>query len=470
MGRKLTPGAQRWRYALVDLLMSELGFFCFNIFRYIWIVRFFSQYTSIDTFIWSEKIILEQIFVPLLMMPIYWLSGFYNEPFNKSRLGELGATFWSALANTTWIYFLILLNDSGAKMRDYATILLLLGSLFLFTYAGRYALTWITMVVMRRKGNGIRTLILGTSEKARSLARQMLASKARIPTEICGFVEIGDDWKSNPQAGRMRIAEICRRETVDQIVLVPRTSDDEKIMDVLDALLALEIPIKIAPDDLSYITSNIRLSDILGTPLVDLTAPRLSEFQKNLKRSMDVLASIIVLVVFSPLYAGIALAVACGSKGPVIYTQERLGIHRRKFRIYKFRSMRVDAESEGPRLSHDGDSRVTKVGEVLRKYRLDELPQFWNVLRGDMSLVGPRPEREFFVRQIVKDAPYYTLIYQVRPGITSWGMVKYGYASNVEEMVERSRYDLIYINNMSVSTDLKILIYTVRTVVTGAGV
>lgn len=165
-----------------------------------------------------------------------------------------------------------------------------------------------------------------------------------------------------------------------------------------------------------------------------------------------------------------AIAVKCNSKGPVIYSQERIGFRQIPFNIYKFRSMRVDAEADGPRLSEEDDPRITRVGRVLRKYRLDELPQFWNVLKGDMSLVGPRPERAYFIDRIVKKAPYYTLVHQVKPGITSWGMVKFGYAKTVDEMVERTRYDLIYLSNMSVAVDFKILIHTINTVVMGKGV
>ena len=132
--------------------------------------------------------------------------------------------------------------------------------------------------------------------------------------------------------------------------------------------------------------------------------------------------------------------------------------------------MITEAEIDGPRLSSDDDPRITKIGKWMRKYRLDELPQFWNVLKGEMSIVGPRPEREFYIKQIIEKAPYYTLVCQVRPGITSWGMVKYGYASNVEQMVERTRFDLIYLANMSLSLDCKILIYTIKTVLGGEGV
>ncbi|MDE6291532.1 MAG: sugar transferase, partial [Muribaculaceae bacterium] len=165
----------------------------------------------------------------------------------------------------------------------------------------------------------------------------------------------------------------------------------------------------------------------------------------------------------------LAVKVKTDSKGPVFYTQERIGLKERPFQIIKFRTMRTDAEAQGPQLSNDDDPRVTKSGKVMRKYRLDELPQFWNVLKGEMSIVGPRPERKYFINKIIRKAPYYTLLYQARPGITSWGMVKYGYASDVDEMIERSKYDLLYISNMSILVDLKIMLYTVMTILEGKG-
>ena len=244
---------------------------------------------------------------------------------------------------------------------------------------------------------------------------------------------------------------------------------DRRVMEIVDSLLFLDIPIKIAPDTLSYVTSNIRLGDIMGTPFVDLTSPRLSDFQTNLKRLLDVVVSALMLIMLSPLLLCVAIMVKRSSKGPAIYSQQRLGRRQKPFTIYKFRTMILDSEPCGPRLTDDDDPRITSIGRFLRKYRIDELPQLWNVLRGDMSLVGPRPEREFFVKQILEEAPYFSLVYQIRPGITSWGMVKYGYASNVRQMVERSRYELVYLNNMSIATDIKILAYTIRTVLSGQG-
>jgi exopolysaccharide biosynthesis polyprenyl glycosylphosphotransferase len=195
----------------------------------------------------------------------------------------------------------------------------------------------------------------------------------------------------------------------------------------------------------------------------------MSQSTANLKRCGDAVVSALALITLSPLLAAIAIAVKFSSKGPVFYRQERIGYHKKPFRILKFRTMRADAEANGPQLSTAEDPRITPVGRILRKYRLDELPQFWNVLLGEMSIVGPRPEREYFIRQIMARAPYYALIHQVRPGITSWGMVRHGYASDVDQMIDRLQYDLLYIANVSLLVDLKILVYTVNTVFTGKG-
>ncbi len=217
-------------------------------------------------------------------------------------------------------------------------------------------------------------------------------------------------------------------------------------------------------------TSAIHLKDIYGEPFVDLTSPAISESAKNIKRLSDILVSSLILMVFSPVYLCLALMVKINSKGPVIYSQERIGLKQKPFKIYKFRTMVVDAEKDGPQLAEKDDPRITTVGSFLRKYRLDELPQFWNVLKGEMSLVGPRPERQYYIEKIMQEAPYYALVYQVRPGITSWGMVKYGYATNVRQMIERTRYDLLYMSNMSLFVDLKILIYTIKIVFSGRGI
>ena len=479
--RKTSERWQRTVCVFTDWATTFFAFFCFNVFRFFY-MGLGDDFEELSTFIDSPKLILEQALVPIVLLFIYWLSGYYNKPFERSRLQELLITLYSQLFNSVMIYLAALTNDQLYLRREnWMLLLILFLLLFTFTYIGRLAVTENMLKKVRRISLRPRTVIIGTSDDAVKLAHRLSDTQNKMSIDLKGFMPFGkESMRENirqefPATSQVEDLEalklLCSENRIDQVIIVPSGGKpDNKILHLLYSLYPYDISIKINPDILSIITPTIRLDDILGEPFIDLSRPQISEFSKNVKRSLDVVVSGFGLLLLSPLLGAVALAVKLSGPGKIIYRQERVGMHRKPFEILKFRSMVEDAEKDGtPRLSSDDDKRITPLGHWMRKYRIDELPQFWNVLKGDMSLVGPRPERAYFIGRILEKAPWYTLVLQVRPGITSWGMVKYGYASNIDQMIERNRFDLIYLANMSVAVDFKILIHTIKTVGAGEG-
>ena len=476
---KYKIGIQRAKYVVTDWFTTFIAFFGFNIFRFFY-MRLGDNFEELASFLLSTKLILEQIFVPILLLGVYWISGYYNRPFERSRLNELLITFYSQLFNAIIIYLAALTNDQLYLRRENWMLLLIL-FLFLFVccYIGRLIVTARMMKKIRHLMP--RTVIVGLSDEAEEIAERLCNPEKKPNGEIIGWMPFGNELNTFKRRGDddrklieniEELKKLCVRKELDQVIIVPTPgkSPTNKILFLLYHLYPFDVSIKIKPDTLTFITPTIKLEDILSDPFVDLSSPQVTEFSKNVKRAIDVFVSSVGLVLLSPLLGFLALGVKLSGPGNVFYLQERVGRHRKPFKIIKFRSMVRDAEKEGvPMLSSDNDARITKIGKWMRKYRLDELPQFWNVIKGEMSLVGPRPEREFFIDNIVKKAPWYPLVLQTRPGITSWGMVKYGYASDIDQMIERNRYDLIYITNMSMAVDFKILIHTIKTVGSGKG-
>lgn len=477
----ITEKHQRIRYVVGDLLATSLAWFVFNIIRYTQIVipqgmtiPSFSAYYSIN------PVIQGQIFFPLMMMGLYYLSGYYNRPLFRSRLDELLTTVSTAIIGSIIIFFLALVNDPiPDRASNIELVAILFALLFSIVYLVRLSITAYGLKKINRGKLTRPMVVIGVNNDARRLRHRMESTPGR-GHKVVAFVNPGG-FSAETQKETfdglpvLSIDELASsKETLGLVaLLIPEGISAGKTADfseVLNRLFPLEIPILVSPSSMQPASHLQNLRDIAGEPLINICSARMSDSTQNLKRVGDILVSSAALVLLSPLFAIFAILIKRDSKGPVFYRQERIGYHKKPFRIIKFRTMVADAEPAGPRLSSEGDSRITRLGRFMRKYRLDELPQFVNVLKGEMSLVGPRPEREFFIRQILKKAPYYSLLHQVRPGITSWGMVKHGYASTVDEMVERARFDLIYLENISLMVDLKILLHTVNTVIKGRGV
>jgi exopolysaccharide biosynthesis polyprenyl glycosylphosphotransferase len=352
---------------------------------------------------------------------------------------------------------------------------MLFGLMFMVVILERAILTTRAARKIHRREWAFNTLIIGTSTAAIEMEQRLRLMKKAMGFKIVGFVNASP---GSPIARKLPLPvysiddlrEVIAEQGITNLIVTTHRHGMKATVDMVNRLFPLDLPIYISPTLYHMITASSRISNIVGEPLIDVSKAVISPMTLTIKRVSDVLVSSLALIALSPVFAAIAIAIKADSPGPVFYRQLRIGYHKRPFSILKFRSMSTDAEESGPALSTLNDPRVTRLGRFLRKYRLDELPQFWNVVKGEMSLVGPRPEREYYIQQILPRAPYYSLIHQVRPGITSWGMVKHGYASDVDQMIERLQYDLLYIENISFSVDLKILFYTISTVLTGKGV
>lgn len=461
-------------YVVTDFVTTYLAVFLFNVFR----VSLITIPLTLSEYYHYPKVLWGQVLFPLMMMAIYWLSGYYNKVDERSRAQEAILTMSSAILGSLGIFFLAVVNDSAwSRTLVLEYLLMLSGLLFVCVYCGRYLITTIELRRTRAAHKISHAVMLGTDEEAFRLACRINESSSNDGMKIHTFVRLnGEDFDGVHNENfviieRSDLSDYCQTHAVNRMILTPKVMGSGKEVASFIRLAAdIKGALFVSPDVNSLVLASHRSFNVVGEPLVCISNPNIPDSTANIKRAVDVVGASVAMVLLSPLMLFLAIKVKCDSKGPVFFRQERLGYGGRPFEIIKFRSMRADAESGvGPQVTVDGDPRITHFGRFLRKYRLDELPQFWNVIKGDMSLVGPRPERRYFAEMIAARVPQYPFIYQVRPGITSWGMVRYGYASNLEQMIERLRYDLIYLENISILTDIKILLHTVRTVVGGHG-
>jgi exopolysaccharide biosynthesis polyprenyl glycosylphosphotransferase len=414
--------------------------------------------------------------ISLYWVFIFGLAGLYRKPYKRSRLKDLSQLFKFTLLGGIIIFFVLFLDDPYSDIKVYRYTL---PGYFAIQFLGisvvRMSIATYTWNQIKARKMGFNTLLVGSGQRAWELYSELEGMKKSLGFNILGFLSL-EEKSENKFYGKLkhfggveRLKEVVESRKVEEVLIALDKPDHEDFLKIIDACSDTRASIKVVPDMYDYMVGSVKMNNVLGTALIEVFPQIMAAWEAFVKRGIDIIASILALIILSPVFLAISIGIRLNSKGPILFRQERIGKGGKPFLINKFRTMYTNAEIKGPALSSDHDPRITTIGKFLRKMRLDEFPQFYNVLIGEMSLVGPRPERQFFIDQIVKIAPHYKHLHKVKPGITSWGQVKYGYAENVSQMVDRLKYDILYIENMSLSLDFKILAYTVITVIEGRG-
>lgn len=454
-------------FIIFDALTALIVWTLFFIYR--------DLYIEHSDIVFTERFILGLIIVPSFWLLLYAIMGTYRNPLRNYRIRIVRDTAIASIIGTMVVFFILLLDDQVYSYKQYYILLFVLFSLhFIITLIPRYIITTNIVKKIHSGEFGFNTIIIGGSEKAIEVIEDLKKLKHSSGHLLKGFVNInGSDFKLSTHLSFLGhiddIHQVIKNEGIKEVIIALESSDHKKLQDILVQLSGFELKINVIPDTYDILAGQVKMSSIYGALLLEVNLLNMPDWQHSTKRFFDLFISFFALIILTPFLILIALLVKFSSTGPIFFTQERIGINGKPFQIIKFRTMVVDSEKDGPQLSSSKDSRITNIGRFLRKTRIDEFPQFLNVIKGDMSIVGPRPERQFYIDQIILEDPQYLYLHKVRPGITSWGQVKYGYAENVEEMIQRMKFDLLYIRNMSLALDFKIMFYTFAIILKAKG-
>ncbi len=412
--------------------------------------------------------------IPGFWIVLYYLSGTYFDLYRKSRLIEIYRGMISCIIGSLLIGIAAFANDSDSFKYFFQLTLWYFSTHTVLLLASRLLLLSIVKNRLRRGKVTYNTLIVGGNGKASNVYAEIKGNRYIVGNKITGFVITDEDAPPTttevPVLGALKdLEKIIDDYQIEEVIIAVESYEHKRLEQILVKLSYRDVIIKVLPDLYDIISGSVRTSNVYDPLLITIHPELLPDWQKVCKRVLDILIAIIAMLILLPVYLFTIFKVKLSSKGSVIYRQKRVGLFGKPFHIYKFRSMYIDAEKNGPALSSDDDPRITKWGKIMRKWRIDELPQFYNIIKGDMSLVGPRPERKHFIDIITQSHPHYKYLHRVKPGITSWGMVQYGYAENVQQMIERMKYDLLYIENCSLALDMKIMLYTLKVIFQGRG-